>query len=291
MPSLQANGLDIAYEEMGEPSDPLILLVMGLSAQMHWWDDDFCTGLAAKGYRVVRFDNRDVGGSTKITGGPPVDLGGLLVGDRSAVPYSLEDMAADTVGLLDGLGVGAAHVVGASMGGMIAQALAIAHPERVLSLCSIMSTTGATDVGQPSEEAVAVLLRPPATDWESYLDGALVSARVIGSPGFPFDEERIRSRAERSWAGGYYPDGVVRQLAAILAAADRTGGLGRLEMPTLVVHGESDPLVNPSGGRATAAAVPGAELLTVPGMGHDLPSPVWPMLIDAIVANAERSGG
>lgn len=290
MATAHVNGIDIEHEEMGNRADPAMLLIMGLSAQMIWWDDEFCSALADRGHRVIRFDNRDVGLSTKITGGPPFDLAKAMSGDRSAAAYTLDDMAQDSAGLLDALDVDRAHVVGASMGGMIAQALAIHHPDRVASVCSIMSTTGARDVGQPSQEAMTVLLRPPAATKEEYLEGSLAAAKVIGSPGFPFHEDRIRARAERSWERGYYPEGVGRQLAAILVSPDRTPALASVTAPTLVVHGDADPLVSPSGGEATAKAVPGAELLMVPGMGHDLPPEAWPTVVDAIVANASRAG-
>lgn len=287
MPRTAANGVEIAYEEMGDRGDPVLLLVMGLSAQMVWWDSGFCAALVGRGFRLVRFDNRDVGLSSKCEGRP--DLQAIVGGDSSSVSYTLEDMADDTAALLGALGIEAAHVVGASMGGMIAQALAIRHPARVLSLCSIMSTTGAPGIGQPTPEAVAVLLREPATDWDGYLAGALETARVIGSPGFPFGEERIRARAARSWERGYHPEGVARQMAAILAASDRTEALGRVRVPTLVIHGDGDPLVTPGGGEATAQAVPGARLLSIQGMGHDLPPEVWGEVVDAIAANANQA--
>ncbi len=289
MPRALVNGIELEYELTGRPTDPAMLLIMGLSAQMVWWEDSWCQALASRGFQVVRFDNRDVGLSTKLDGGPAPDIAALMSGDPSSAPYRLEDMAEDAAGLLDAIGVERAHVVGASMGGMIAQALAVAHPEKVASLCSVMSTTGARGVGQPSPEAMAVLLRPPATDWESYLAGSLASAAVIGSPAYPPDPERLRARAQRCWQRGYHPQGVVRQLAAILASPDRTEALARVRVPTLVIHGEADPLVTPSGGEATARAVPGARLMLVPGMGHDLPPELWDRIIDAIVDNARRA--
>jgi pimeloyl-ACP methyl ester carboxylesterase len=289
MPRAQANGIEIEYDVVGKPTDPTMLLIMGLAAQMVWWEDTWCEDLASRGFQVVRFDNRDVGLSTQRDDGALPDLNALMAGDPASAPYLLEDMAEDAAGLLDALGVDQAHVVGASMGGMIAQALAITHPEKVLSLCSIMSTTGARDVGQPSPEAVPVVLRPPATDWDGYLAGALASAAVIGSPAYPPDPEHLRARAERCWQRGYHPQGIARQLAAILASPDRTPALARLKVPTLVVHGEADPLVAPSGGEATAKAIPGARLMLVPGMGHDLPPVLWDQIIDAIVDNARRA--
>ncbi|HZD66548.1 MAG TPA: alpha/beta fold hydrolase [Acidimicrobiales bacterium] len=289
MPSVQANGIHIEYEELGEVDDPALVLIMGLSGQLIWWDDAFCEALVARGFRVIRFDNRDVGRSARFDGARRPDLAALMAGDAGTASYTLEDMADDTAGLLEALGVEAAHVVGASMGGMIAQVLAIRHPRLVRSLCSIMSTTGARDVGQPSRAALEVLLRPPAGTREEYVAASVEASRVIGSPGFPADEEAVGLRAARSWDRGYSPEGVARQLAAILASPDRTAALGHLLVPTLVIHGEEDPLVDPSGGRATARAVPGAELVMVPGMGHDLPVGAWDRIVEAIAANASRA--
>ena len=212
-----------------------------------------------------------------------------LGGDSLDVPYRIEDMADDGVGLLDALGIAAAHVVGASMGGMIAQSMAIRHPGRVLSLCSIMSTPGLTVAGLPTDEAMAVLARPPAAGRAAVVDGEVANHRIIGSPGFPFDEARIRRRAERAYDRCHHPDGVTRQLLAVMASPDRTDALGSVTVPTLVIHGGADPLVTPDGGEATARAVPGARLLTVPGMGHDLPEPAWPAILDAIEANARKA--
>jgi pimeloyl-ACP methyl ester carboxylesterase len=287
MPRANANGIELEYEVFGDEAAPPLLLVMGLGAQMIAWDDAFCTQLAARGHRVIRFDNRDVGLSTK-TGGPLPDIMACLAGDASSATYTLHDMADDAVGLLDVLGIPAAHVVGASMGGMIAQTIAIRHPERVLTLCSIMSTTGASDVGAPTPEAMQELLRPVSTTKEEYLEASVRSSKVIGSTGFPFDEERTRQRAELHFDRCYHPMGVARQLAAILASGDRTDALGKVAVPTVVIHGDADPLVTPTGGEATAKAVPNAEHVVVEGMGHDLPEGAWPQVIDAIVANTSK---
>ena len=287
MPRATANGIELEYEVFGDEAAPPLLLVMGLGAQMIAWEDGFCVQLAAKGFRVIRFDNRDVGLSTK-TDGPLPDIMACLGGDASSANYTLADMADDAVGLLDVLGVSAAHVVGASMGGMIAQTIAIRHPERVLSLCSIMSTTGAPDVGAPTPEAMQELLRPVSTTKEDYLDASVRSSRVIGSTGFPFDEERARNRAELHYDRCYHPMGVARQLAAIIASGDRTEGLADVSVPTVVIHGDADPLVTPTGGEATAKAVPGAEHVVIDGMGHDLPEGAWPQVIDAIVVNTTK---
>jgi pimeloyl-ACP methyl ester carboxylesterase len=283
--------LEIAYETFGEPDDTPVLLVMGLATQMVGWPDDFCRGLAERGLFVVRFDNRDIGLSTHLDDAGAPDIMTVLGGDHSSVPYGLADLADDTVGLLDALGLGSAHLVGASMGGMIAQLVALRHPARVRSLTSIMSTTGDPAVGAPAEAAMAVLLAPPASDREGAVQRAVDTYRVIGSPGFEFDETGLRQRAGLSFDRAYDPAGVARQLAAILTTADRTPDLARITAPTLVIHGAHDALMNVSGGRATAAAIPDAELLVVDGMGHDLPREVWPELLDRITALIGRAEG
>jgi pimeloyl-ACP methyl ester carboxylesterase len=238
---------------------------------------------------VVRFDNRDVGRSTKIEGGPRPDLMAAAMGDTSSASYTLDDMAEDCCGLLDHLGVQAAHVVGASQGGMIAQTLAIRHPVRVLSLVSIMSSTGDRAVGQTHPEAMPALLTSPPADREGYAEFVVGAFRAIGSPGFEADEDRLRERARESFDRGYYPEGTARQLVAILASGDRTEALRRLDVPTVVIHGAEDALIDVSGGTATAAAIPGAQLELIEGMGHDLPKELWPRFVDLIVANAERA--
>jgi pimeloyl-ACP methyl ester carboxylesterase len=283
--------IELAYETFGSAEDTPLLLVMGLATQMIGWPDEFCRMLADRGHYVVRFDNRDIGLSTHLDDAGVPDVLAVMGGDHSRVAYRLAEMADDTAGLLDVLGIGSAHVVGASMGGMIAQSLAIRHPEKVRSLTSIMSTTGDPAVGAPAEAAMGVLLAPPATDRDSAVQRAIDTYRVIGSPGFEFDEASLRERAGLSYDRRYNPAGVARQLAAILASPDRTADLARVAVPTLVVHGEQDALVNVSGGRATAAAIPGAELLVVDGMGHDLPRAVWPQLVDRIAALADRADG
>jgi pimeloyl-ACP methyl ester carboxylesterase len=287
MPRANVNGIELEYDVFGDEAAPPLLLVMGLGAQMIAWDDAFCTQLAARGYRVIRFDNRDVGLSTKIEG-PLPDIMACLGGDTSTATYNLDDMADDAVGLLDVLGIPAAHIVGASMGGMIVQTIAIRHPDRVLTLASIMSTTGAPDVGAPTPEAMQELLRPVSTTKEDYLDASVQSSKAIGSTGFPFDEERARSRAELHYDRCYHPMGVARQLAAILASGDRTKALANVAVPTVVIHGDADPLVTPTGGEATASAIPGAEHVVIEGMGHDLPEGAWPQVLDAIVTNASK---
>jgi pimeloyl-ACP methyl ester carboxylesterase len=281
--------IELAYETFGDPADVPVLLVMGLATQMIGWPDDFCRGLAGEGLFVVRFDNRDIGLSTHLDAAGAPDVMAVLGGDASSVPYGLADLADDTVGLLDALGLESAHVVGASMGGMVAQLVTIRYPERVRSLTSIMSTTGDPSVGAPAEAALALLLTPPATDRDGAVQRTVDTYRVIGSPGFEFDEAGLRDRAGLSFDRAYDPAGVARQLAAILTTQDRTTDLAKVSVPTLVIHGEQDALVNVSGGRATTAAVPGSELLVIDGMGHDLPRALWPQLTERIVGLIRRA--
>jgi len=284
----KAGAVELAYETFGEHGRPPVLLVMGIGSQMINWHEDFCTALSS-GRFVIRFDNRDVGESQWLEG--DVDIAACAAGDTSSAVYTLDDMADDAVGLLDALGLSSAHVVGASLGGMIAQTIAIRHPQRVRTLTSIMSTTGEPGVANPTEEAAAALMSPPAQSRDEAMERILEVRRVIGSPGFPRDEEDILQRAGRAWDRGVNPAGFARQLAAVYASGDRTGALRSLDVPTLVVHGEDDPLIPASGGRATAAAIPGAQLWTVRGMGHDLPRDIWPDLIRRIGALAEAVDG
>ena len=282
---VKVNGIELCHETFGDPADRPLLLIMGLGAPMIWWDEEFCETLAAQGFYVIRYDNRDAGRSSGMTGVANLALAYTV---RTS-PYSLSDMADDAAGLLDVLGLPAAHVAGASMGGMITQTLAIRHPARVLSLTSIMSTTGNRLVGRPNGKAMSALLTAPPRTRDEYVELALRTFRLIGSPGYPFDEERMRRRAERTYDRGVHPGGTLRQLAAIVSARDRGPKLRRVRVPALVVHGAQDPLVNVSGGRATARAIPGADLDIVPGMGHDLPRPVWPRVITGMVRIADRA--
>jgi pimeloyl-ACP methyl ester carboxylesterase len=284
--------MTISYETFGDPSDPALLLIMGLGAQLVDWPDEFCDLLVDRGFHVIRFDNRDIGLSTWLHDLPLPDLAEIFGGDFSTVPYLLSDMAADTAGLLKELGIQRAHVAGASMGGMIAQQLAIDSPDLVASLCSIMSTTGDRTVGHPTPEAAAALMRPAATNREDAIAGAVAGSKAIGSWAFGvFDiaEEDLVGKAAAKYDRAFHPAGTARQYGAIVASPDRTAALGAVTVPTLVVHGEADPLIDVSGGRATAAAVPGATLLVIPGMGHDLPRATWPCIVDAIAANASRA--
>ncbi|HEX2383466.1 MAG TPA: alpha/beta hydrolase [Acidimicrobiales bacterium] len=290
MPNIAANGIQIEYETFGDSTNPPLLLIMGLGAQMILWDEEFCEQIAARGFYVIRFDNRDAGLSTHFHDAPLPDLPAAMTGDSSSASYTLSDMAADAAGLLDALGLSAAHIVGASMGGMIAQSFAIEHPDKTLSLCSIMSTTGDTAVGQPDPEALEMLMATPPQTVEEAADTAILAAKIIGGKRYPVDEERVRARAVEGWNRDHDALGFGRQLVGIMASGDRTPGLAGVRVPTLVIHGLDDPLVTPSGGESTAKAVPGARLLNVEGMGHDLPIPLWPGIIDAIVENAEKAG-
>jgi pimeloyl-ACP methyl ester carboxylesterase len=283
--------VELAYQTIGDEANPPLLLVMGLGAQMIFWPDPFCELLAARGFFIVRYDNRDSGHSTVLNRLGSPSLRDALTRGADAAPYTLSEMAADGVGLMDHLGIGAAHVVGASLGGMIAQTVAIEHPGHVLSLASIMSTTGDTAVGAATAEAREVLMtRPPLDDRDAFVESAAAARAVIGSRGLERDESWTREIAGRSYDRGIHPDGTLRQLAAIVASGDRTDGLRRLDVPTVVIHGTDDPLITISGGEATAAAIPGAELVRIEGMGHDLPPPSWEPIVDAIAANAARAG-
>jgi pimeloyl-ACP methyl ester carboxylesterase len=283
VPRVRSNGVELEYETMGRSGDPVMLLIMGLGAQLIDWPDLFCTGLAERGYHVVRYDNRDAGLST----GMDELTGPAASGD--VAPYVLSDLAADAIGLLDALGVEQAHLVGASMGGMIAQQVTIDHPDRVRSLCSIMSTTGDRSVGQSTSEAAAVLMRPPAATRDEAIAGSVAAGRLLGSIGFDASDEALRRRAERKYDRAYRPAGTHRQLAAIYASPDRTGALREVTVPTVVIHGARDPLIDISGGRATADAIPGAELVVLPGVGHGLPDDAIPTMVEAITRTAGRA--
>ncbi len=286
----RANGIELCYEIFGEASAEPLLLIMGLGAQMIHWPDDFCRQLAARGFRVIRFDNRDIGHSTKLSGGKrlsPIELLKLrFFRIPVAAPYRLHDMAQDTVALMDALSVKSAHVVGASMGGMIAQEMAISFPQRLRSLTSIMSTTGDPKVPPPSREASAILMAPPPATKEEYFARYAQTWKILRAGHFPEDEAHDHEHAERTYARGLNPAGVARQLRAILASASRKERLRAVKVPTLVIHGTADPLVHPAGGKDTAASIPNAKLVMIEGMGHALPIRMWPEIIDAIAAHA-----
>jgi pimeloyl-ACP methyl ester carboxylesterase len=287
MPHVESNGLRLEYETFGDPANPPLVLIMGLGAQMIAWPSGFCEMIAERGFHVVRFDNRDSGLSTHFSDVPTPDIEAVFGGDTSTAPYRLADFAQDTAGLFDALGFEKAHVVGASMGGMIAQQFVIDHPDRVLSLCSIMSTTGDPHVGQGSPEALALLTRPPARNRDEAIEQGTAALKVISSPDYPPEDDLLRERVIEAYDRANDPVASLRQLAAILASGDRTEALHGVRVPTLVVHGTKDPLVNYSGGEATVTAVPGATWLALPGMGHDLPEELWPLMVDAIAANTK----
>jgi pimeloyl-ACP methyl ester carboxylesterase len=284
-----ANGIELAYQEMGDANGEPLLLVMGLATQMIGWDEEFCAMLAERGFRVVRFDNRDIGHSTKLESAGIPSRVDLMSGRRASAAYLLRDMAADTTALMDHLGIESAHIVGVSMGGMIAQTIAIEHPERLRSMVSMLSTTGSRWTGLPSWRAMGILLGRPPKGREAAIERAVKTFTVIGSPAYPLNEKRLREVAGRSYDRGHSTAGVLRQLHAVTASGDRTQALRGVRVPTTVIHGNRDPLVRPAGGKATARAIPDARLKMIDGMGHDLPRDLWPTIVDAIVSNAERA--
>lgn len=294
MPQVTANGIAIEYEDHGDPAAPPLLLVMGLGAQLTLWPIELVEALVERGFRVIRYDNRDIGLSQKMEGAKAPGILKLLFlsrfGIRPRVPYTLADMADDGIGLLDALGIAKAHVVGASMGGMIAQHMAFSHPRRVLSLTSIMSTTGNRKLPAGSREAIAALTKRPASmDEDVLVEHGVKVARAIGSPGYPFDEQRSRDRSRALIRRSFYPAGMPRQFAAIVADGDRRERLRSVSAPTLVIHGEADPLVPLEGGKDTARTVAGARLKTIPGMGHDLPLDLVDEIADAIAEHASAA--
>lgn len=288
MPRVRANSIDIEYETFGDPRSPALLLVTGLGAQMISWDETFCEQLAARGFHVVRFDNRDSGLSTRMEAAGPPDMAAALSGNPQPA-YRLDDMAADAVGLLDALDIEAAHVVGASMGGFISQLIAINHPGRVLSLTSIMSGPAGREGVPPRPEGAALLVAKPPSTREESIAMAMSGRRMLVGSGDPFDESVERAKATRAVHRAFYPVGAGRQLLAILAAEDRLDRLQGIRTPTLVIHGTDDILVPIENGRIVATAVPGARFLELEGMGHDIPKRVWPQVIEAIVDTARKA--
>jgi pimeloyl-ACP methyl ester carboxylesterase len=280
--------IELCYETFGDPADPTALMIMGLATQMIGWPDEFCEQLAARGFHVVRFDNRDAGRSTHVKGRPPT-VRELLMRSKKPARYRLSDMADDAAGLLRELDLAPAHVIGASMGGMIAQTLAARHRELVLSLTSIMSNTGSLVTGRPGFSIYPLFLERPREGREASIERVMKVFEAIGSRGLPKDMDLIRDMAERSYDRDHDPAAPGRQLAAIIASGNRTREIRRIKVPTLVIHGTDDRMVGPSGGRATARAIPGAKLLKVKGMGHDLPRAAWPQLLDAIAAHARAA--
>jgi pimeloyl-ACP methyl ester carboxylesterase len=283
-------GVTLCYETFGDPEDTPILLVMGLATQMIAWHEDFCEELAERGFYVIRFDNRDIGRSTHFDFRPP-SMGQMLRRRVGPEQYTLSDMAEDSAGLLRELRIAPAHVVGASMGGMIGQMLAAEHPDVVRSLTSIMSTTGSRWHGQPALSVYRYLLRPPPRDRDGYIQRSAEVFGLVGSTGFERDDQYVRERAGRAFDRGFDVRAGGRQLGAIVASGDRTKTLGKIQAPTLVIHGTVDKMIRPSGGKATARAIPGARLKMIEGMGHDLPRGVWPIIVDAVAEHARAADG
>jgi pimeloyl-ACP methyl ester carboxylesterase len=284
-------GVELCYQTFGDPDDEPLLLVMGLGGPMTWWDPELCSRLAEAGFFVVRYDNRDTGRSTRLEG--RVTRRALVqafLGRRGSAPYTLDDMAADAFGLMDHLGWDSAHVVGVSMGGMIVQTMAIAQPSRVRSMTSIMSTLGRRSVGWQHPSLLPMLIAERRAGRAAYVESSARLWKVIGSPAYPQDDATVRSRAEETFDRGVSASGVMRQMLAILNQPNRSRALASLRMPTAVVHGTADKMVHISGGRATARAIPGAELLVVDGMGHDMPPELFGTLTDLIRRTADRAG-
>ena len=296
MPETTANGISLHYDLRGPETGEPVLLIMGLGAQMTRWSNDFVGELASRGYRAIRYDNRDVGLSQKLDEAGAPDMTAvytaLMSGQKPNVPYLLSDMAADAVGLLDALGIDRAHIVGASMGGMIAQMVAAEHPQRTLSLTSIMSSTGNPALPPAKPEAMERLQSrgpDPLHDLDAFLDHGLISSKVLGSPGYPVDEVELRAQLRSDYERSFYPVGFARQMAAIVASGDRRKALATITAPTVVIHGADDPLVPKDGGEDTAATIPGAELHLIPGMGHNLPAPLIVPVCDLIERATARA--
>jgi pimeloyl-ACP methyl ester carboxylesterase len=297
MPAVKANGLTIEYVETGDKHAPAILLIMGLGMQLIAWPDAFCQGLADHGFRVVRFDNRDVGHSTRFHTDNVISrtatLVRLLTGGRFSAPYTLHDMAADSVGVMDALGITRGHIVGASMGGMIGQIVAAEHADRTRSLVSIMSSSGDVHLPSTNTNILMPLLMPFSGLFghEHAVRRSMETLRSIGSPGYPIPDEELRAKVERSFARSHYPPGFVHQILAIAASGSRVKMLRRITAPTLVIHGADDPLIPAAAGKHTAENIPGARLQVIPGMGHDLPPGLIPILVDAIAEHCRAADG
>ena len=294
MSTVTANGIQIEYETFGNPSGRPLLLVIGLGGQLIWWDERLCQDLVSRGHYVIRYDNRDTGLSSKFdqAGKPDVmgTMGKILSGDKSSVPYTIEDMADDGAGLLDAMGIPCAHICGMSMGGMIAQTIALRHPSRVLSLTSIYSHTGNPKLPQPKPEVLSALLTPIPTERAAYIEYMLGFHKMFTGHGYPMDEEWTRRNMAASYDRCFYPHGVGRQVIAIMAQNNRKAALASIKVPVLVIHGTDDPLVPVEGGKETAAAIPGARLILIEGMGHDLPhGGAWPQIVDAITAHTGKA--
>lgn len=288
--TVQANGIDIVYDSFGSPDSPPLILIMGLGRQMIAWDKDFCAQLADKGFRVIRFDNRDTGLSTSFNKAGVPDLGAVfkavMTGEKPSLPYTLLDMAKDTIGLMDALDIKSAHIAGASMGGMIAQTICIHFPERVRTLTSIMSTTGNPDLPRATPEAASALAEPSPSQRDAYIQHSLKVLGVLNGT-FPVDEEQQKKAAGETFDRNYNPDGFMRQYAAVLSAGNRKKQLAALKIPALVIHGTDDPLIPKEAGQDTANTIPGAKLCLVKGMGHSFPKQIWQEIINQISSHAK----
>jgi len=282
MANATANGIQIEYDTFGSTSDPALLLIMGGGSQMIYWEVEFCNLLAKKNFFVIRFDNRDVGLSTKFENADIPDMMETMNGGSISTAYTLEDMADDAIGLLDALGIEKAHICGASVGGMIAQVISYRHPERVLTLTSIMSSTGNPALPQIKPEVLAEVYKPVPNEREAYIEHYVNMWRKLWSPGFPFDEKRLRTLMAESYDRSYYPQGLARQGAAVLAHGYRKSSIASIKVPTLVIHGSNDPFMSVEGGKEIAQLIHNAKLLIIDGMGHDMPKEIWPTIIDAI---------
>ncbi len=295
MANARANGIQIEYDSFGDPSASPLLLIMGLGGQLIHWDEDFCRQLADNGHFIIRYDNRDTGLSSKFDRAGRADIGAtlstLMQGGAIQTPYSLEDMADDAAGLLAALKIRKAHICGTSMGGMIAQAFAIRYPQRILSLTSIYSTTGNPDLPPAQPEATEALMTPPPSDRQAYIEYNVKTLRTIAGPAFPFDEPFIRKIAARAYDRAFYPHGIGRHMMAVLGQKNRKSALASVTVPTLVIHGTADPLVPAAHGQDTAQAIPGAQLLLIEGMGHDLPQAngAWRQVIEAIATHLKEA--
>lgn len=295
MSKVEANGVRIEYDTFGDKSSPPVLLIIGLGGQMIDWDNELCEALAAKGLYVIRFDNRDSGLSTKFGGAGVPDImeafAANLQGTPIEAPYTLDDMADDAAGLLEALGIEKAHICGMSMGGMIAQTIVIRHPQRVLSLVSIYSSTGNPELPQPKPEILQILITPPPNEREAAIEFTVKVFKTIAGTGFPFDEVWLRSQAARRYDRSFYPEGVARQLVAVLSHGNRKAALASIGVPTLIIHGNEDPLVPLEAGKDTADAIPGSRLIIIKGMGHDLPHKgAWPQIMDAVSEHVLKTG-
>ena len=289
MPNTTANGIQIEYDTSGEPSSPVLLLIMGLSAQLIDWEEEFLAQLIEKGLFVIRFDNRDAGLSTKFEEGGIPDMAGAGKGQRLQVPYTLNDMGDDAVGLLDALGIEKAHICGVSMGAMITQIIGYRHPSRVLSLINIMGSTGAPKLPKARPDALEMLITPPPKQKEVYIEHAVIMWKIFWGS-LDFDEDLIRKKAAVSYDRAFYPQGIARQHAAIIASGNRRSNLASITAPTLVIHGSEDPLLPLEHGKDIVGAIPGAEILIIEGMGHCLPKAAWPRMVDAIADHIKKSG-